>query len=227
MADPHEPKKETVRITLPPRPSPSPSGTPGRDTVRINLPARPPANGVSPGSTSAPAERAAPLPQDSPGVPVVTPPALQTPALSPKPLPFLPPPSPSSSASAAAAAPPTSKTPTTPLPPSPIPAPPASSTAAAAMPAITPVSDHSPGPKKETARITVLPDPPPRRTPTVQMKKTQPLITMPDRQREGAPITVATTNPAPMADTIPMPLCWALLGVSTLVLLIQIWSYFG
>jgi len=36
----------------------------------------------------------------------------------------------------------------------------------------------SPGPKKETARIAVLPDPRPTASPAVQMKKTQPLITM-------------------------------------------------
>src|SRR3954447_16525025 len=48
MADQNEPKKETVRITLPPRPAgqpPAPST--GRDTVRINMPARPPSSGTA------------------------------------------------------------------------------------------------------------------------------------------------------------------------------------
>jgi hypothetical protein len=123
----------------------------------------------------------------------------------------------------------------------------ASSTAPAtsAMPAITPMRDPSPGPKKETARITVLPDPPAKPAPTVQMKKTQPLITMPAPQTQKAPITVASTaSTAPqlpplvpknivttdffgMLDFVPMPLCWTLLATSAGVLLIQIWGYFA
>jgi hypothetical protein len=42
-------------------------------------------------------------------------------------------------------------------------------------------SDASAPPKKETARVTVLPDPPSR--PAVQMKKTQPLIDLPAVER--------------------------------------------
>jgi hypothetical protein len=97
------------------------------------------------------------------------------------------------------------------------------------MPAITPMQDPStsPGPKKETARIAILPDPQPK--PTVQMKKTQPLVTMPPRRIETAPISLAAVESEPLAelDFNPMPLCWALLGASLLVLLIEIWSYFG
>jgi len=57
------------------------------------------------------------------------------------------------------------------------------------------------GPKKETARIALMPEPPARPAPAVQMKKTQPLI--------------------------PMPTCWTLLGVSAVILIIQIWTYFS
>jgi hypothetical protein len=44
MSEPNEPKKETVRITLPPRAPAKPAEA--RETVRINLPPRPPSNGA-------------------------------------------------------------------------------------------------------------------------------------------------------------------------------------
>ena len=121
MADSAEPKKETVRIALPPEPTAAPAEVPAakRDTVRINLPTRPP---VSPSINPA---QAAPKPEP----PAPRPPATTT-----------------------------------------------GSTAAAAMP-LPVIPPDERGPKKETARITVLPDPPAR--PGVQMKKTQPLIDMP------------------------------------------------
>jgi hypothetical protein len=88
----------------------------------------------------------------------------------------------------------------------------------------------TPGPKKETARITVLPDPQPK--PAVQMKKTQPLIDLPAMEMPASTVTL-TPAPAPKAqpqpqlriDQIPMPLCWALLGVSAATLILQIWNY--
>lgn len=94
--------------------------------------------------------------------------------------------------------------------------------AAAAMPAPMPIH----GPKKETARITVLPDPPGK--PAVEMKKTQPLIDLPAAE---APVTKVTVAPAPSPapkmtiDDIPMALCWALLATSATVLILQIWNY--
>ena len=100
--------------------------------------------------------------------------------------------------------------------------------AAAAMPApITPPAS----PKKETARITVLPDPPAK--PAVQMKKTQALIDLPATERPTttvAPTPQPTPKPPPekpqlVVDQIPMPLCWALLGVSAAILTLQIWNY--
>ena len=105
------------------------------------------------------------------------------------------------------------------------PRPPTSTTEPAAItggPA-TPMSAPSPAaPKKETARISVLPDPPSR--PAVQMKKTQPLIDVPAAERPASPVTVAPETRTVAAE-IPRPLCWALLGVSAAILIIQIWNY--
>lgn len=106
-----------------------------------------------------------------------------------------------------------------PDPPSPVRA------AAAAAPA--PMTTHSP--KKETARITVLPDPPAK--PAVEMKKTQPLIGLPKVEAPATKIIVTSQpqQPEPEAaatlDNIPMPLCWALLGASAAILILQIWNY--
>jgi hypothetical protein len=102
-----------------------------------------------------------------------------------------------------------------------------------------PVSDRSPlsspGPKKETARITVLPDPPAKPLGAVQMKKTQPLSTMPDPVSPISPITVTaapTPSPTPLEiepheNGIPSALCWSLLAISAVVLVVQLWIYFG
>jgi hypothetical protein len=84
----------------------------------------------------------------------------------------------------------------------------------------------NPSPKKETARITVLPDPPAKSP--VQMKKTQPLINLPAPEKPAAPVTVAP-QPAPIEpawiEQVPMPLCWGLVAVSTAILILQIWNY--
>jgi hypothetical protein len=92
----------------------------------------------------------------------------------------------------------------------------------------------APGPKKETARITVLPDPPAKPLGAVQMKKTQPLSTMPEPVKPITPIKVAPppapptiVSAEPAVDSIPMALCWGLLGISAIVLLVQIWNYFS
>jgi hypothetical protein len=94
--------------------------------------------------------------------------------------------------------------------------------ATVAMPA--PVT--MPAPKKETARITVLPDPHPK--PAVQMKKTQPMIDLPAMETPATTVTL-TQEPAPKPqlriDQIPMPLCWTLLTVSVATLILQIWNY--
>ena len=79
-------------------------------------------------------------------------------------------------------------------------------------------------PKKETARITVLPDPPAK--PAVQMKKTQPLIDLPKIEMPATTVTV-TPQPLPQIGIaqIPVPLCWGLLAASAAILILQIWNY--
>jgi hypothetical protein len=198
MADQKEPKKETVRITLPPRPAGQPAApvARGRDTVRINMPARPPAAGMPPRPPA-------------PGGPVARPPTAQTPLPPAPPRPVTPPPvfrsgtTPTTTAAA-------------------LPARPSALTSAAAPPG------PSAGPRKETARITVLPDPPAKQASAVQMKKTQPLVTMPEPIAQPAPITVAPAiSVETVIDSIPMSLCWGLLAASAITLIIQIWNYFA
>jgi hypothetical protein len=187
MAEPTEPKKETVRIAVTPPPAAKP--TEARDTVRITLPSRPPTSApLSP--SSPPAAGTAPPPIAKPLIP----PAPSKPVQPPR---FIPPP-----VSAAA------KT----------------ADAPSAQSSPMPTASPSMGPKKETARITVLPDPP--AASSVKMKKTQPLINMPAPAvtPSAAPVTVAS-EPGTIVDSLPMGLCWGLVAVSTIVLLIQILNY--
>ena len=182
MTDPNEPKKETVRIELPPQPAAKPPdpNTKSRETVRIQVPLRQSSDKPPVG---APAE---PPPISKSAAPNVTSPQF-----------FEPPPPPS------------------PVPP---PKPPAVST-----PVLTPVTpapgSPSSGPRKETARIPLMPDPRSKPLPTVQMKKTQPLIAMPLAAPQSAAIAVAP------AEKSASPLGWVLLGVSVVILIIQIWTY--
>lgn len=150
MPNPHEPKKETVHIALPPR-----------------LPAEPPGGDA----------------KSRDEAPQFVPPSSPFPVSSPS------------------------------SPPAPAP-PPAQ---------VSPAPDsRPPGLKKETARISFMPDPVARPAPTVQMKKTQPLIAMPHVAPQNASIAV---EPAQSGDAIPMPICWTLLVVSAVILIIQIWTY--
>jgi hypothetical protein len=219
MADSPEPKKETVRITLPPRPGGAAAGpnAPSRDTVRINMPARPPSNGApvpprpgpmrppgAAGGAVRPPMAHAPLPP-APSKAVTPPPLFKGKPVAPV------------SSATPAAGPLLPKAPSAP--------------SSAPVPASRPMS--APGPKKETARITVLPDPPAKPLGAIQMKKTQPLSTMPE---PAAPISPITVTPAPIPapvvvdisnEAIPMALCWGLLAVSAIVLVVQIWNYFA
>jgi hypothetical protein len=99
----------------------------------------------------------------------------------------------------------------------------------AALPRVASNPASSAGPKKETARISVLPEPAARPRSTVEMKKTQPLITAPESVAPSAPVLV---NVAPAAvetftNDLPMSFCWTLLVTSAAILLIQIWNYLG
>jgi len=71
------------------------------------------------------------------------------------------------------------------------------------------------GPKKETVRIPLTPEP--LRS---SQKKTQPLIPMPTVVSQNPPIAVAPVEKRSML------LYWMLLGISALILIIQIWTYF-
>src|SRR5262245_61931249 len=71
-------------------------------------------------------------------------------------------------------------------------------------------------PKKETVRIPLVPEP--LRS---AQKKTQPLIAMPNVVPQNSPIAVAPVEKSSMV------LYWMLLGVSALILIIQIWTYFS
>jgi len=75
-----------------------------------------------------------------------------------------------------------------------------------------------------------MPEPPAMPAPAVEMKKTQPLIAMPQITPQSPSMAVTPTEKGEESATvnaIPMPICWALLGVSTVILIIQIWTYFS
>jgi hypothetical protein len=51
------------------------------------------------------------------------------------------------------------------------------------------------------------------------MKKTQPLVPMPETAPQNPPIAVAA------AEKNSTPLLWLLLGAAAVILIIQIWTY--
>ena len=82
---------------------------------------------------------------------------------------------------------------------------------ASASASVTPAPElPSSGPIKETVRIPLAP---------VQLKKTQPLVSMPEVTPQIPSIAVAPV------EKNPMSLVWLLLGVSAVILIIQIWTY--
>jgi len=202
-----EPKKETVRIALPPRPEQAGSAPSlaKRDTARIVLPSRTPVTPIRrlpPKITPLPsAESTADAPNVLPRRPPVTPP------VAPAPLPLL----------------------------QPLPKPPGIETNAAPNAPIRPVPpvrdenvtaapSMQRGPKKETARISVLPRPTPVAAPAINMTKTQPLLIHPVGTSPVAPVVI-TSKPVAPVDAIPRSLAWGLLAISAVIFLIQIWNY--
>jgi hypothetical protein len=163
MAEPNQPKKETVRIQLPHPPvtKPSEPSVKPHETVRIQLPV------IETGTQRVP--------------------------------------SPSQSA-------PENISSTNFFPP---PKPPAASRPLSASVRPPPIPPPS-GPKKETVRIPVTPEP--LRS---SQKKTQPLIAMPNVVSQNPLIAVAPVEKRPML------LYWMLLAMSALILIIQIWTYFS
>jgi hypothetical protein len=60
------------------------------------------------------------------------------------------------------------------------------------------------------------------------MTKTQPLIKAPQDERPVASVKVSSAPSVVSAiDAVPLPILWALLGVSALTFLIQLWNYFS
>jgi hypothetical protein len=72
------------------------------------------------------------------------------------------------------------------------------------------------GPKRETVRIPLAPE-----SLRSAQKKTQPLIAMPNVVPQNPPIAVAP------AKNSSMLVYWMLLGISALILIMQIWTYFS
>ena len=163
MAEPDQPKKETVRIQLPHPPvtKPSEPGVKPHETVRIQLPVR--ETGTPP--VPSPSQSA---PENISSTNFFRRRSRQLPRVR-YPLQCAPPPIP---------------------PPS--------------------------GPKKETVRIPLTPEP--LRS---SQKKTQPLIAMPNVVSQNPPIAVAPVEKGSMR------LYWMLLAMSALILIIQIWTYFS
>jgi len=212
-----EPKKETVRIALPQRPAIATAAPPGakRDTARIVLPSRTPA---------IPPRRPPPAVTPSPVI-TTDRAASETPLVALRRPPVFPPQAPASSSIL-----------------QPFPKPPgngaapnlAEAEATPDAPAAAPSTFENHigvpverGPKKETARISILPRPPVAPRPAVNMTKTQPLIMHPSGIAPAAPVIVATSKASDAFDSIPRPFCWGLLGISALIFLIQIWNYFS
>jgi|SRR5262245_40045931 len=183
MAEPDEPKKETVRIQfpVPPPPKPPQQTVNPRETVRIQSPVPPSPN--PPQQTVKPRETVRiQLPARETGGP--------------------PGPSPQSASEDVLST------------DSPLPKPPAAvrSLSASVPPSIPAAS----GPKKETVRLPLTAEP--LRS---AQKKTQPLIAMPNVIPQNPPIAVVPVGESSML------LYWILLGISALILIIQIWTYFS
>ena len=82
---------------------------------------------------------------------------------------------------------------------------------------LTPVSDSVPlEPRKETMRISLVAASSPVRT---EINTPQPFVPTPDPASENPLVAIAP------AKKNPMLLWWVLLGVSALILIIQIWTY--
>jgi hypothetical protein len=72
------------------------------------------------------------------------------------------------------------------------------------------------------------------------MAKTQPLLATPVTKAPLSPVIVAQTPAAAtpksqlsvgefvnLLDSVPLPVCWTIFGISSVTLLIQIWNYLG
>ena len=112
----------------------------------------------------------------------------------------------------------------------PVPSSPPSATRPLSAPVRPPSIPPSTEPKKETARIPLMSEPlrsgqkktqPLMAMPDVAQKKTQPLMAMPDVIPQNPAIAVAPVEKSSML------MYWMLLGMSALILVIEIWTYFS
>src|ERR1041385_2661829 len=84
------------------------------------------------------------------------------------------------------------------------------------------------GPKKETVRMSLLSGPP---AAIAELKKTQPFPRPAEPTPSSVPPNVVSQpepgfSEQPTTGGIPTAFYWALLGLSAVILLIQIWTYF-
>jgi hypothetical protein len=220
MAETNEPEKGTVRIELPPQQIGSSFGSDSGhgDTRQINIPPCTAPNNILSSSSAL-------KPPNAPATPAsraTVPPGLdQAPNGSSLAVPSIAEPIFSAVHSPSISEPLADLT-------APLSALPASPPVAHKMP-IVPVSPPPPpiasrGPKKETARIADIPEPK-AAAPKIKMSKTQRLIIAPDPVRQSAPISIDAETSREIIESIPVPLCWALLGISALIFIIQLWTY--
>ena len=90
-----------------------------------------------------------------------------------------------------------------------------------ALSAVSPRSIPGNGPRRETGQIAPA-DPPIKRA-----GRLNPVQSAPADIPIIPPASVAKPLSPGLVESVPMPFCWALLGVSALVLIIQLWTYFS
>ena len=78
------------------------------------------------------------------------------------------------------------------------------------------------GPRKETVPIANSPI-----KAAVKLSNVQPASVPLASAIRTAPPVVANLPPKGLGESVPAQLCWALLGISALTLLIQLWNYFS
>jgi hypothetical protein len=236
MADPNQPKKDTVRLTLAPRPDSSLAASrPARqETVRINLPSPPPARGVihrQAGETEDGALRPgmAKIPVLAPSPSLDRIPSSIIPVRRP---PMVPPTSISGENSNSSLRHSANDIASTTPEPAIVPTIRASSTIEpTSLARIHPDLPMRPVPKKETTRISRRSEPATTRLRLVEMSKTRPLLLRPNVPpppvRALAAVTVAPAGTIDPFNSLPKSFCWGLFVISAVTCLIQIWSYFS
>ncbi len=199
---PDEPKKETVRISLPPRSGASGAAEGKRETVRITLPPKPGLGSSSVPSVSTPlpprpqAPATTKIPTSQPGTPTGSP--LPPPRVGTSPL----------VKPQTASVP--SQAPSVPRP---------------AATNVPPVVNRPTAPKKETARIQLPPEPKSMPKATVKLEQTQPLPSTP--RAPVAPAAGYQGAPESGADSLGLPLSiLAFLGAAA-ALAVQVMTYLG